>query len=343
MNQIYNNKVILNSERNLSIDYLRCIGTLLIIFAHCNPPNILYQFRSFDVILLVFISGMMIKPIKKTTQYIEYVKGRIKKLIIPTYLLITIIVLLSFLICTLLGKKQLYSISDVIQSYLLFDGIGYVWIVRIYILIAVLAPLIIYINKIIRKDFWFCIIITMMLFADSIAVHYFGNELNFYIKYFIIDILPYIIIATIGYRLYSDGKNIVKFLIASFFQFIIIGVVLILLNKSILPSDYKYPPTIFYIMYGLSASILLYIICNKIKFENRINKYIEWVSIHSFTLYLVHIVVLFAYNMIEGILRISVIKLVLIKYLIIIILSILFTNIINKKIKEIINEYNKKH
>lgn len=203
-------------------------------------------------------------------------------------------------------------------------------------MIAVLSPFIIYINRKITNDFNFWIITTIIFLVDSLVVYYCVDSLNFYIKYFVIEILPYIIVATIGYRIYCDSKNISKFFIASFFQFVIIGGILFLFNKSIFPSDYKYPPTIFYVMYGLSSSILLYIICNKIQFKNRINKYIKWMSINSFTLYLVHIVILFAYNMIEGILNSSVIKLVLIKYLVIIVLSIFVTNIINKKLKEII-------
>ena len=41
--------------RDYNIDILRAIGSLLVILAHVRPPEIILNFRSFDVILLVFI------------------------------------------------------------------------------------------------------------------------------------------------------------------------------------------------------------------------------------------------------------------------------------------------
>jgi len=47
-----------NSSRVVQIDILRFIGLSLIVFAHVKPPTILFEIRSFDVPLMLFISGM---------------------------------------------------------------------------------------------------------------------------------------------------------------------------------------------------------------------------------------------------------------------------------------------
>lgn len=44
--------------RDLKIDILRTIGILLVILAHVKLPELVRSIRSFDVVMLVFISGM---------------------------------------------------------------------------------------------------------------------------------------------------------------------------------------------------------------------------------------------------------------------------------------------
>jgi fucose 4-O-acetylase-like acetyltransferase len=46
------------NNRDLRIDILRVAGLLLIILAHVSPPFLLFQFRTFDVPLMVFVSGL---------------------------------------------------------------------------------------------------------------------------------------------------------------------------------------------------------------------------------------------------------------------------------------------
>lgn len=45
-------------QRDLYIDFLRFIGISLIILAHVEAPSGITQFRSFDVPLMVFVSGL---------------------------------------------------------------------------------------------------------------------------------------------------------------------------------------------------------------------------------------------------------------------------------------------
>lgn len=49
----------LNRKRYIYIDYLKVLGLLLVMLAHVNCPSPLMQVRSFDVPLLVFVSGFL--------------------------------------------------------------------------------------------------------------------------------------------------------------------------------------------------------------------------------------------------------------------------------------------
>ena len=45
-------------SRDFTIDMLRFVGVSLILLAHIVPPDGLFQLRSFDVPLMIFVSGL---------------------------------------------------------------------------------------------------------------------------------------------------------------------------------------------------------------------------------------------------------------------------------------------
>ncbi len=53
--------------RDTRIDFLRFVGLIMIIFAHVNPPAVLFQLRNFDVPLMVLISGVSFVSVTTTT------------------------------------------------------------------------------------------------------------------------------------------------------------------------------------------------------------------------------------------------------------------------------------
>lgn len=76
-------------QRDLYIDFLRFIGISLIILAHVEAPSGITQFRSFDVPLMVFVSGLSFST--KGGGFWKYVWKRVKRLCIPVYLFLTIL------------------------------------------------------------------------------------------------------------------------------------------------------------------------------------------------------------------------------------------------------------
>ncbi len=44
-------------NRNVVVDLMRFLGIALIILAHVEPPNIIFQARTFDVPMMVFVSN----------------------------------------------------------------------------------------------------------------------------------------------------------------------------------------------------------------------------------------------------------------------------------------------
>lgn len=138
-------------KRELSIDILRVIGIFLIILAHVNPPNFLFQLRNFDVTLMVVISAisfvMSNKEIRNKKEYFDYVKKRFKRLIIPTWIFFTLFFVVYFLVSLIFGIEFPFDFGTVISAYTLFYGVGYTWIIGILFVCACFYPLIIMLYK----------------------------------------------------------------------------------------------------------------------------------------------------------------------------------------------------
>ena len=57
-------------KRRIDIDILKTIGILMVILAHVNPPNIIFQLRNFDVVLLIIVSSYLtIKSSKRSVTF----------------------------------------------------------------------------------------------------------------------------------------------------------------------------------------------------------------------------------------------------------------------------------
>lgn len=87
-------------RRDTTIAVMRAIGLMLIILAHVSPPNILFQLRTFDVPMMLFVSGMSyFIAAKKNVSLVPYVISRFKRLVLPAWIFITIF-LSAFLFLT---------------------------------------------------------------------------------------------------------------------------------------------------------------------------------------------------------------------------------------------------
>lgn len=283
--------------RNKSIDVMRAIGTLLVILAHVSAPNVIINLRTFDVVMLVLISGMCMSPnISNLTlqMYFGYLWKRIKKLWIPTVFLIIIVLLIRFIACFFL-KKPFPELIFVMRSFLLLEGnsIGMVWIVRIYLGIALLWPVIAFNNKVIKSNYlYICFFVLGIVFCVLFNTYCTVND---YITDYIFYTVIYAFIAGIGMRIQNDKGFVNKILPIIILLFVFFQIQELWNGNGFCPQDAKNPPGAYYILYGLMTSIMIYqgitCIINK-KSRTYSNTLIKWISENSFTIYLIHIIVM---------------------------------------------------
>lgn len=250
--------------RDDSIDILRFIGISMIILVHCGAPGWLTQLRCFDVPLMFFVSGLACSG-KEISNYPGYILKRAKRLLIPTwgFLLVFFALLVGAL---LLLHKELPANNYFIESFAMTGGIGYVWIMRIFLLVAMATPLLIRVNSKVHNDNALIICLLGILWGGELvirlnpyynAVPYLGRFINEWL----IPVISYSILFLLGLRMrYSDQRRSVRITV---WLAAIFGASLVVYYFSNglpikLSPNYKYPPHSYYILYGLMACSALW-------------------------------------------------------------------------------------
>lgn len=321
-------------KRKVSIDVLKCIGMLLIILAHCGAPTLLDQIRNFDVVLLVILSGTVaVKSYERSENCFKYIIKRAIRLLVPTYLFLTFLFIVEKIIDIFNPVFPMES-KLITTSYTLTSGIGYVWIIRIYLLCAIAVPILTNIKKY-KKT-----VIAISFIIYEILFYTIGNA-NVILQQIVYYLIPFgLLCVYIGMRLNDwDNKKILKVIVICLLIFIVLLTVFYIVKKQIPKiSDYKYPPRLYYLSYGIGISLLLYYLFERknifdIK-EKLDNKLILFIGRHTMWIYLWQVFYLNTFAFVKFQVTWYV------KFIYLVVLSVL-TTYIQSKIVEKLNIKNK--
>ena len=285
-----------NRKRIGYIDFLKFIALTGIIIAHVDSPNWMMMFRSFDVPCMVILSAFLAErsyqkyETKNFSTISKYYISRIKRLVIPTW-----IFLCFYFFILIVFFKERYSIKIYVFSFFLTRyGIGYVWIILIYLYGALLVPLFDKIGLSIKSIFLLSVVyfVYEIVYYFKVGVQYKFIDTTFYY------IIPYGFLTYLGYN-YRRMKIFTKY-----FIFIISGCLFLALAffyyikcGSFQRVDItKYPPRLYYLCYGICCSVGLLLLCEKNNLKIYNNSIVKFISIHSMWIYLWHILVLKFYD-----------------------------------------------
>jgi fucose 4-O-acetylase-like acetyltransferase len=282
--------------RNYQIDLLRFIGLAMIILAHVEPPDLIFQLRNFDVPLMVLVSGMSFGLAFKRESYLQYIWKRVKRLIFPVWIFLTLYFLIIFLLKSSLEDLSYQLIMD---SYLFIEGIGYVWIIRVFVLVALIAPLIYSFDKNTQSNSSYFVKLLFVLLAYEVCRYFsmpyitegFGRHISLIIFYMI----PYSVLFAIGLRLPKISSKETHRLFW-FFLMVFVGLYCLLRFQTgnFVPTQaYKYPPSIYYLSYAIAVSVFLWIVSGgiwkQIEKSKIISNAILFIAQNSIWVYLWHI------------------------------------------------------
>ena len=318
------------TKRSLSVDILKTVGILCVILAHVNPPGWLYNIRVFDVCMLVFASGITLKYHGNSLKdYLTYLLKRFIRLIVPTWIFLIFYFGFSYMM-SLVYQQWKYSISDYVKSFTFTGGIDYIWIIRVYFLMAILSPAIVRIGEsnFFRRNWFLCfaglLIVNQILGTLGVRL---GNEtFRKLFQGFAIYTLGYAIIEiAAGATRSVPSRKLLLFSAAAFFSIWAI-------SGWVSPQTAKYPPQALYLLYGMMVSLAVYGWLEKgnTSMPPSVCRMIEWISKNSLNIYFWHILpVVYISKMGFG--EISF----LIKYFFVLMFACVFTaiqNILTKKV-----------
>lgn len=314
-------------SREYGYDLLRTVGLYLIILAHANPPLILANLRSFDVVLMVFVSGatLALHPVQ-LVNYRAYLKKRVLRLLMPGWIFLTVFFLFTYILFQLNRGEYPFSLDVIVDSYLLNHGIGYVWIIRVFLLVALSAPLLLQLSNCLSNDWVYLTVIFFVyclyeLFLWLCRSSEFLSQSSL-LQDFFFYLIPYSCVLAVGIRVrFMTARKILLLCIIILFLFFgsaaVAGLSFMELN------EYKYPPRWYYLSYGISISLLAYLLVEYIHLKGLIRSFVVFSSKSSMWIYLWHIFVLYMWQWFSPMWA----EQVVIKFVLIVFLSILIVNV----------------
>lgn len=278
--------------RNSKIDFLRALALIGIFIAHSGPSNMFFQLRNFDVVLMVILLGYTLS-FNKSDNYIKYIKKRFFKLILSTWVFTFIFFGIFFIVSLIKEDEYYFEFNQILGSFLIFNNmntIGYIWIMRVFFLIAILSPFLNFINKKIKSEYIFTslVILIYLIYLILLDLKFKVRIIDLVFENVIIYGIIYSLIALYGIRISLINNKKIYF---HWVVFLIIFISSMYYYKFDSIQLYKYPPTIYYVSYGIFISLTLYLLFDIKIFENLLrNKFIEFVSFNSIWIYFWHII-----------------------------------------------------
>jgi len=282
--------------RNIRIDFLRALGLAMIVLAHVNPPAIIMQLRNFDVPLMVLVSGMSFGLSYHQEAYSSYMWKRVKRLVFPVWIFLSMYFGLILLLDLPLEKL---TPNRVLGSYFFMDGIGYVWIIKVFLLVALVSPLTYRFHKNTASNevYFGCIALIFVVYEilRILTKDFFASGPGEFIAPISHYIIPYTLVFAIGLRLASlKVEEIVWGMNLCLALFIVLAFLLAMETGQLIPTQlHKYPPTLYYFSYALTIALAAWLLsgklCHLIEKSRAAKATMAFAARHSLWIYLWHI------------------------------------------------------
>jgi len=299
----------MNRQRDLSIDFLRCVGACVVIAAHVGAPDWLFQLRNFGTPMLIVVSALSAAVVYggAPMDAWAFLRRRMVKLTVPVWTFLTIFFALACGYASLRGKPVPFTLDQAIDSYALRSGIGYVWIFRVYIGIALLTPLLMWArSRVVERRHWF-----IALGASGIAYevllalmrgHVGEPQVVQVLEELVFTVMPYAMLFAYGLVLsgMSDAA-VARTAAVSLLVFAVMAAFMVLtLGRFVPTQEMKYPPTLYYLSYAFFWINVLVLVARSRLVARLPAAALTWFSSHLLWIYLWHILAIFAWDQVVG-------------------------------------------
>ena len=263
------------AKRDTSIDLMRFIGFSLIVLAHiglsrASGESTIFQLRSFDVPLMVFTSGLAFSG-KNTGPYWSFIWKRALRLVVPVYIFVTAYILLNPLLSSC-GFVETYTRERIAGTYALRlnPSIGYVWIIRVFLIVMLVTPLLMKLEKAIRRAGVYYLIVAVMLAVQTILVMWLKPlsksladipGLGIFVNDWLLYVFGYSAVFMMGLR-FRKAKVLERCMVFLIFAAGIAAMAFWMNAEHgtwLRFQQYKYPPQPYFLLWGVVVSSFLWL------------------------------------------------------------------------------------
>jgi len=236
-----------------------------------------------------------------------FLRRRFIKLTIPPWTFLTIFFGIAFAYSASRGKPFPFSRDDVINSYALRSGVGYVWIFRVYLVIALLTPCLLWAKARLeqRKTCFQLLAVAYVVYELLAAALRLGVQDPVIVDLLdetVLTLLPYAILFAYGLMLGEmDTGAVAATALVSMLVFAGMAMAKrFTAGHFVATQAYKYPPTLYYLSYAFAWINMLVLLARSRLLARVPTRPLTWLSSHVLWIYLWHILGIFMWDMLLG-------------------------------------------
>jgi peptidoglycan/LPS O-acetylase OafA/YrhL len=292
---------IQKKQRNNTIDMLRGLSILVMIYIHTSTwytSTSAFMLWSWDlthfaVPAFVFCSAYLFflkdRLPSSFGSFLGYIWKRLKRLIIPFYIFFAILLVILFFL-----KPETISWKYIYSTMLLLGGRDESWLVLLFTYLMILLPIIGYLY---HKARWLFILYGVVALTSSISLLFYPYEGNYRLFMWI----PWSVIAYFAWALAKGPKKSIFYVLVT----IIFGSIFaslyfyfVSIDQSTILTKHKYPPNIFYLSFGMMVITALFGLLERFPLrESLVEKSIQFFSLHSYSIFFIHTLVIVVLNL----------------------------------------------
>lgn len=208
---------------------------------------------------------------------LKYFAKRATRLLIPYY-----IFLAFYLPLEIIESPKRFSVDYIFRSLTLTGGPDLNWIILLFLMLAVLMPTLLYLLRS-HKLFFF----TYVLLAVFSSILFLNLELR---TYKFIMWLPWSLMILTSWLFVKFHNRITSAYLAlsSIATTIILSAYLLSTNYSLLFIDNKYPPNLYYLLYGVAWISGLWFFLSFVDLKKKEWNIVRFFSVNSYSIFFIH-------------------------------------------------------
>ncbi|MBP9691332.1 acyltransferase family protein [Candidatus Woesebacteria bacterium] len=280
----------MKSLRNTTIDFLRGLAVLLMIFVHATAyflhdpvVHFLWDYTHVIVPFFVFCSAFVYFQKKEvTTLSISYIAKRLKRLLIPYYLYLLPLFGLIYM------QTNSLSLSTIWNNVTWGQGRDVGWLVVLFIYLLVLIPLM---HFMYTSHKWLFRAYAISAFISTVVLLFIPSPVPF--RFLMWLPWSFFLIYTILFAKHGQNKFVgITILFVSAVVFLVTRDIREMIGGSLVLTENKYPPNLNYLSYGIFFTTLFYyahsFLDAKKWYPTALQKAFDFLSNNSYSLFFIH-------------------------------------------------------